>query len=422
MADYEIPLDLIGEPLERFIRATTSFTKPLSSLPAVDRVLAPPICVDDVAVAAVNAVRETIFWHFYNRRIKIEIILYESFNQSPPPPPHRREPWFQSGVVAKMSSSLSYAAPISRLPSSHSPNSTPLFPSSIRSHVSYPISHTNRLLKFGVKCSYADAGIKDTNSVTIDVEANIKAEKIVVLGGSGFVGSAICKAAVSRGIEVISLSRSGRPTTLSSWEDQVTWITGDVFYVNWDEVLPGATAVISTLGGFGSEEQMQRINGEANVIAVTAAKEYGIPKFILISVHDYNIPSFLLSSGYFTGKRKAESEIMEKVAAVNAVKDDDFFGIFTINQIKEAAGGVKVKMADYEIPLDLIGEPLERFIRATTSFTKPLSSLPAVDRVLAPPICVDDVAVAAVNAVKDDDFFGIFTINQIKEAAGGVKV
>lgn len=45
--------------------------------------------------------------------------------------------------------------------------------------------------------------------------------------------------------------------------------------MNWDEVLPGATAVVSTLGGFGSEEQMQRINGEANVVAVNAAKEYG---------------------------------------------------------------------------------------------------------------------------------------------------
>ncbi|KAK4486747.1 hypothetical protein RD792_006682 [Penstemon davidsonii] len=81
---------------------------------------------------------------------------------------------------------------------------------------------------------------------------------------------------------------------------------GDVFYANWDEVLGGATAVVSTLGGFGSEEQMQRINGEANVVAVNAAKDFGIPKFILISVHDYNLPSFLLTSGYFTGKRKAE--------------------------------------------------------------------------------------------------------------------
>ncbi|KAL7188180.1 hypothetical protein ACSBR1_038112 [Camellia fascicularis] len=174
----------------------------------------------------------------------------------------------------------------------------------------FPFPHNTR---FGVKCSYAEAGVKeDSNSGTIDVVADVKTERVVVLGGSGFVGSAICKAAVSKGIEAISLSRSGRPSYSSSWVDQVTWMSGDVFYANWDEVLAGATAVVSTLGGFGSEEQMQRINGEANVVAVTAAKDFGIPKFILISVHDYNLPSFLLSSGYFTGKRKAESEVLSK--------------------------------------------------------------------------------------------------------------
>ena len=59
---------------------------------------------------------------------------------------------------------------------------------------------------------------------------------------------------------------------------------GDVFYVNWDEILPGATAVVSTLGGFGSEEQMIRINGEANVVAVNAAKEYG-KESLVITLH-----------------------------------------------------------------------------------------------------------------------------------------
>jgi hypothetical protein len=43
----------------------------------------------------------------------------------------------------------------------------------------------------------------------------------------------------------------------------------------------------------------------------------GIPKFILISVHDYNLPSFLLSLGYFTGKRKAESEVLSKFPIVS---------------------------------------------------------------------------------------------------------
>uniref|UniRef100_A0A5B7BY34 NAD(P)-binding domain-containing protein n=1 Tax=Davidia involucrata TaxID=16924 RepID=A0A5B7BY34_DAVIN len=283
-----------------------------------------------------------------------------------------------------------------------------LFPSCQKPH--FPRLSNTRLGRFGVKCSYADTSINEvSDSTTIDVVADVKTERVVVLGGSGFVGSAICKGAVSKGIEVISLSRSGRPSYTDSWVDQVTWMTGDVFYANWDEVLAGATAVVSTLGGFGSEEQMQRINGEANVVAVSAAKDFGIPKFILISVHDYNLPSFLLSSGYFTGKRKAESEVLSKYPNSGVVLRPGFiYG--------------KRRVDGFEIPLDLIGEPLEKFLLATENFTKPLSSLPASDLLLAPPVSVDDVAFAVINAVTDDDFFGIFTIEQIKEAAAKVRV
>ncbi|GAU42009.1 hypothetical protein TSUD_236760 [Trifolium subterraneum] len=265
--------------------------------------------------------------------------------------------------------------------------------------------------------SYAGAGLAgdfESSTSTIDVLADVKSEKIVVLGGNGFVGSAICKAAVSKGIEVISLNRSGRPSYSDSWIDQDTrntcnFVIGDVFYVNWDEVLPGATAVVSTLGGFGSEEQMIKINGEANIVAVNAAKEYGIPKFILISVHDYNLPSFLLSSGYFTGKRKAESEVLSKFPNSGIVLRPGFiYG--------------KRKVDGFEIPLDLVGEPAERILKAAENFTKPLSSLPASDLLLAPPVSVDDVALAVINGVTDDDFFGVFTIDQIKEAAKNVRV
>ncbi|GFP89501.1 uncharacterized protein at1g32220 chloroplastic [Phtheirospermum japonicum] len=239
--------------------------------------------------------------------------------------------------------------------------------------------------RVGVKCSYTDPGIKENSVIgTIDVVAEVKTERIVVLGGSGFVGTAICKAAVSKGIEVISLSRSGRPSYLDSWVDQVTWLTG-------------------------SEEQMQRINGEANVVAINAAKEFGIPKFILISVHDYNLPSFLLSLGYFTGKRKAESEVLSKYPSSGVVFRPGFiYG--------------KRKVDGFEIPLDLIGEPLEKFLNSVQSFTKPLNSLPASDLLLAPPVSVDDLAFAVINAITDDDIFGVFTIDQIKEAAAAIKV
>ncbi|KAG6435928.1 hypothetical protein SASPL_100809 [Salvia splendens] len=287
-----------------------------------------------------------------------------------------------------------------------SQSTTPLFsPFSAKPHFvgfSYRRSH-----RVGIKCSYTGSGIReDSNVGTIDVVADVKTERVVVLGGSGFVGSAICKAAVSKGIEVgstILLGCMGR--------------SGDVFYANWDEVLPGATTVVSTLGGFGSEEQMQRINGEANIVAVNAAKEFadcdcldnGIPKFILISVHDYNLPSFLLSNGYFTGKRKAESEVLSKYPASGVVFRPGFiYG--------------KRKVDGLEIPLDLIGEPVEKLLNAVQNFTRPLNSLPASDLLLAPPVSVDDVAFAVVNAVSDDDFFGVFTIEQIKEAAAAAKV
>lgn len=82
----------------------------------------------------------------------------------------------------------------------------------------------------------------------------------------------------------------------------------------------------------------------------------------------------------------------------------------------------KRRVDGFEIPLDLIGQPLERFLSATENFTKALSSLPGSDLFLAPPVSVDDVALAAINGVVDDDFFGVFTIEQIKEAATKVRV
>ncbi|XP_021318326.1 uncharacterized protein At1g32220, chloroplastic isoform X1 [Sorghum bicolor] len=272
------------------------------------------------------------------------------------------------------------------------------------------------LSRLRTKCRFAASDVReDYSSTPIDIVADVKTEKIVVLGGSGFVGSAICKAAVATGIEVVSFSRSGRPAYSDPWVDQVNWLAapqydvGDVFYARWDEVLVGSTAVVSTLGGFGNEEQMKRINGEANVIAVNAAKEYGVPKFILISVHDYNLPSFLLTSGYFTGKRKAESEVLSKYPASGVVLRPGFiYG--------------KRKVNGFEVPLDAVGQPLERLLSSVENFTKPLNSLPASDLILAPPVSVDDVAYAVINGVVDDSFFGVFTIEQIKEAAAKVRV
>ena len=50
---------------------------------------------------------------------------------------------------------------------------------------------------------------------------------------------------------------------------------GDVFITDWDSLLDGVQAVVSTLGGFGTNEQMEKVNADANIIAVNAAKAAG---------------------------------------------------------------------------------------------------------------------------------------------------
>ncbi|XP_002978610.2 uncharacterized protein At1g32220, chloroplastic isoform X2 [Selaginella moellendorffii] len=251
------------------------------------------------------------------------------------------------------------------------------------------------------RCSYA-SGSK--YSEPIDVVA-----KVVVLGGSGFVGSSVCKAAIAQGIDVTSLSRSGKPSYPDPWVDQVLWVSGNVFYADWNSLLKGATAVISTIGGFGTNEEMEKINGEANIVAVGEACKAGIPKFVYVSVHDYNLPFFVLNSlGYFTGKRKAEAEVLSKFPGSGTVLRPGFiYGKRRINGV--------------DVPLDIIGKPLDKFLTSAENFISPLKSIPGSDVLLSAPVSVEDVAGAAVKAVLDDSIFGVLTIEQIKEAASSLK-
>ena len=54
--------------------------------------------------------------------------------------------------------------------------------------------------------------------------------RLLVVGGSGFVGSNILQRAVQKGIEVRSLNRSGKPQWQDvPWIDQVDWRSGSVF-------------------------------------------------------------------------------------------------------------------------------------------------------------------------------------------------
>ncbi|KAJ5169000.1 uncharacterized protein N7482_004594 [Penicillium canariense] len=83
------------------------------------------------------------------------------------------------------------------------------------------------------------------------------AKRLVVAGGSGFLGSRICKSAASRGWEVTSLSRSGEPrwdtvtdsSERPSWASSVEWAKADLLKPeSYKPFLHGASAVVHSMG------------------------------------------------------------------------------------------------------------------------------------------------------------------------------
>ncbi|KAK3942969.1 hypothetical protein QBC46DRAFT_378604 [Diplogelasinospora grovesii] len=82
-------------------------------------------------------------------------------------------------------------------------------------------------------------------------------KKLVVCGGNGFLGSRICKAAVSRGWNVTSISRSGEPKwqsvtsspTPPEWSHKVSWERADIFKPSqYAALLKGSDYVVHSMG------------------------------------------------------------------------------------------------------------------------------------------------------------------------------
>nr|XP_016505455.1 PREDICTED: uncharacterized protein LOC107823340 [Nicotiana tabacum] len=72
-------------------------------------------------------------------------------------------------------------------------------------------------------------------------------EKLLVLGGNGFVGSHVCKEALDRGLTVASLSRTGRSSIQDSWANNIIWHQGNLLSTDsWKDALKGVTSVVCT--------------------------------------------------------------------------------------------------------------------------------------------------------------------------------
>ncbi|KAJ2155888.1 hypothetical protein GGF46_005538 [Coemansia sp. RSA 552] len=148
--------------------------------------------------------------------------------------------------------------------------------------------------------------------------------RIFVVGGSGFIGQAICRAALSRGWEVLSLSRHGAPGRDTSG---VRWIKGDALEpATFATHLAGCDAVVHSVGVLMENGYKKAINVGYHTGAAPAPATYesanrdtalsvaraaratpGVDAFVYISASDV-VP--FLDRRYISTKREVERELL----------------------------------------------------------------------------------------------------------------
>mmetsp|Transcript_28096 Transcript_28096/g.47497 ORF Transcript_28096/g.47497 Transcript_28096/m.47497 type:complete len:260 (+) Transcript_28096:79-858(+) len=209
-------------------------------------------------------------------------------------------------------------------------------------------------------------------------------KKIIVFGGNGYIGQNVANRALSLGLEVTSISRSGPPTHpidgyAPGWVNQVTWEKGDVLdfspCVDWKSVLKEKDGAVSCIGAFGSNEFMEKLNGHANVNIAKLSSEAGLKNLVFISADGDHVPSFILP-GYFNGKRLADQAVSKYFRGAGVILKPGF------------VHGPR-KIGSITLPLHWVGRPLEWLLCSTG-----LSTLNALSSAL--PVSVEDVAIAAV--------------------------
>lgn len=155
--------------------------------------------------------------------------------------------------------------------------------------------------------------------------------KVVVYGGSGYVGAHACSLLTQQGYTVTSISRSSpeiqferTKSILGTSLPNVEYVSLDAGKASLDELttsMKDVTAVISCVGISPGSQNQKDGNGLVNSRIVQAAKAAGVPKLVYIGVSSTlaNGPAKFLLKDYFAGKATAEQSVMSDFGGENSL-------------------------------------------------------------------------------------------------------
>jgi nucleoside-diphosphate-sugar epimerase len=147
---------------------------------------------------------------------------------------------------------------------------------------------------------------------------------LLVLGGTGFVGKAASKYAISQGLKVFSLSRKGKPEKLEDWQKEVTFLKGDALSTGvYKDVIKECDAVIHSVGVLldskGLIRKKEKYEGSYEHLnrdtAIAAAKllEGTGKTFVYISAEK----GLVVAPAYLSTKRQVEEYLKNNADKLN---------------------------------------------------------------------------------------------------------
>lgn len=241
---------------------------------------------------------------------------------------------------------------------------------------------------------------------------------ITVLGGTGFVGSRVCKTLVKSGASVTSVSTGGRVPDWCAgdpWTEKVKWVSQDLTRgarEKMEAAIGTPDCLVSCIGTVGVDVQGLLLgNGITNKNAAAAAKKAGTSRFVFCSVasevvacKDGWLPAYF--GGYFRGKFEAEQAFQDAAKANGGttciIRPTFIYGGDSFGLIPPRVSFWYGSIVEEILSLGLV--------------QKVADILPGLLKVaLRPPVSVDAVADAcaasALGSIDGTDLDGTFAIN-----------
>ncbi|MCX7522145.1 NAD(P)H-binding protein [Microbacterium sp. STN6] len=192
---------------------------------------------------------------------------------------------------------------------------------------------------------------------------------MLIVGGTGRVGTAVAAQAVERGHEVVALSRHA-PAEGSAIPG-VRYVQLDLLTaVDFDEAMEGVDVLVDTTDGVSRASGRVFTQGSANLLH--AAARWGIARAVLLSI--VNVDRCNLR--YYRTKTAQESAYRESVLETRIVRATQFHdlvtGVFRTGAkggIVPAFGGVRLQPIAIDDVASILVDTAEGAGRAETTFT-----------------------------------------------------